>query len=304
MPRRDHLDARAIAVVVLLCALWGFQQTAVKLDVAGGLPPVLQATVRSAGAALLGWVWIGWRQNWRTANALFRYDAFFWPGALLALIFGVEFAMIFVGVQLTTASRAVLFLYSAPFFTAAGAHFLVPGERLRLSQFFGLVIAFAGVGVAFADGLTSGRHNLSGDVLCGVSGLLWAVASIVIKISPGVRGVPAARLLVVQLGGSVPVLLLCSLLLGESWALPHIGAVAWGLLAYQTVVVAFASYLAWFWLLLVYPAGRLSGFTFLTPLFGILSGGLVLGEPLTVSLLTGLAAIAVGLRFLNRRNRA
>ena len=300
MPRRDRLDATAIAVMVLLCAVWGFQQTAVKLDMAGGIPPVLQATMRSAGAAALCWLWVGWRQGWRAANGLFRRDAFFWPGVALGLIFGVEFALIFVGVQLTSASRAVLFLYSAPFFTAAGAHFLVPGERLRPMQAVGLAIAFAGVGVAFADGLRGGGGDVLGDILSGLSGLLWAAGSIFIKISPGARGVSAARLLAVQLGGSVPVLVPCSWALGEWHALPHFAAFAWAMLAYQTVAVAFASYLAWFWLLVIYPAGRLSGFTFLTPLFGIVSGALFLGEPLTLSVLAGLAAIAAGLHLLNR----
>lgn len=298
---RDRLDAWAVAVVVLLCALWGFQQVSVKLAVQAGLPAVMQAALRSAGAAALCVLWIAAREGRAAAAGLFRRDAFFWPGVLLAAIFGVEFTLLYTGVRLTSASRAVLFLYTTPFFTALAAHLLIPGERLRWSQGLGLVIAFAGVAAAFADGLLDGHGDIRGDLMCAGSAMLWACATLTIKLAPGVRGVKATRLLAFQLGGSVPFLLLAAAGLGELRPLGDVTALGWALLAYQTVVVAFASYLAWFWLLLIYPAGRLSGFTFLTPLFGILGGGLALGETLTLGLLAGLAAITVGLRLVNRR---
>jgi drug/metabolite transporter (DMT)-like permease len=103
-----------------------------------------------------------------------------------------------------------------------------------------------------------------------------------------------------QLGGSVPFLLVGAALFGELGRFPDATAVAWLGLAYQTVIVAFASYLLWFWLLLAYPAAKVSGFTFLTPVFGVASGSLVLGEPISAALLAGLGAIAVGLRLVNR----
>ena len=76
---------------------------------------------------------------------------------------------------------------------------------------------------------------------------------------------------------------------------------AWGSLLFQSAVVAFASYLAWFWMVLTYPASRLAPFTFLAPMFGVGFGGLLLGEPIGFALLAGLVAIAVGLRLLNAR---
>ncbi|HEY0910264.1 MAG TPA: EamA family transporter [Bradyrhizobium sp.] len=89
-------------------------------------------------------------------------------------------------------------------------------------------------------------------------------------------------------------------LLGELNRFPDTTLLAWLGLAYQIVIVAFANYLAWFWLLLTYPAAKVSGFTFLAPLFAILSGGVVRGEQITVAILFDLAAIAVGLRLINR----
>jgi drug/metabolite transporter (DMT)-like permease len=74
-----------------------------------------------------------------------------------------------------------------------------------------------------------------------------------------------------------------------------------GSLFYQAVIVTFASYLLWFWLLTRYPATKVQAFVFLSPLFGTLFAHGLLGEPLTASLLGGLAGVALGLALLNRR---
>lgn len=305
MQRRDHLDATAIAAMVLLCALWGFSQTIVKICMAQGLPPVLQTTIRSAGAALLGCIWLVLRQGHAPLRNIFRHSEATAPSLALAAIFGIEFIMMYVGLGMTSASRAVLFLYTAPFFTALGGHLLLPAERLRAMQAVGLLLAFAGVAAAFAEGLLHGGHgDPVGDALCFGAGALWGASNVLIKGSPGLRRVDAPRLLILQLGGSVPFLLAGAALFGDLDRFPDATPLAWLGLAYQTVIVAFATYLAYFWLLLSYPASKVSGFTFLTPLFGVLSGGLVLGEPISAALIAGLAAIAVGLRLVNRPARA
>ena len=297
MPRRDRLDALAIGLVVGLCALWGVQQVSVKVATADGLPPLLQCALRSAGAAVLCALWIGRRGGLRAALGDARAAR---AGLLTALLFGTEFMAMYVGVQRTSASRAVLFLYISPFVTALGAHFLLPEERLRPAQALGLAIAFAGLVAAFGEGVAGGRGALAGDALCALAGALWAATILVIKASPSLRRATPAGLLLYQLAGSVPLLLAGAALRGEFAAPLHPGALAWASLFYQTAIVAFASYLAWFWMLLEYQAGRLSAFTFLVPLFGVLAGGLLLGETLSFGLLAGLLAICAGLRLINR----
>jgi drug/metabolite transporter (DMT)-like permease len=302
-PRQDRLDVVAIALVTLLCALWGVQQVTVKVAIAGGLPPLLQGTLRHAGAATLVACFVLVRQGAPGVRALFRRDAATWPGLLIAVLFALEFIALFPGLSLTTASRAVIFLYTAPFFTALGAHFFVPGERFRLRQVIGLLIAFAGVAATFADGLVAGGGSVTGDLLCLAGGAFWGATTVVVKASPGLQRSPPAKLLFFQLAGSAPMMLAVSLLAGEHVAWGAVSTLAWAGLFYQTVVVAFASYLAWIWLVLAYPAGRLAGFTFLTPLFGALAGALLLGEHVGLALLVGLAAIAVGLPLLNSKGR-
>lgn len=301
MQRHDRLDARAMAVVVLLCALWGVQQVTVKVAVHDGFPPLLQATVRSAGAAVLCAGWIAARNGAAGLRDAFGGRAAAGAGLLTAALFGAEFMAIYLGIRLTSASRGVLFLYTAPFFTALGAHLLLPQERLRAVQALGLAIAFTGLVVAFSEGPPAGHGSVAGDLLCMLGGALWAATIVIIKASPALRRATPAGILLYQLAGSVPVLLGGAAVLGELARPPHPDALAWGCVLYQTVVVAFASYLAWFWLLVLYPAGKLSGFTFLTPLFGILAGGLLLGETLSSGLFIGVAAICAGLQLLNRR---
>jgi drug/metabolite transporter (DMT)-like permease len=294
---RQRITAPAVSLLVLLCALWGFQQVVVKVAVADGMPPVLMATLRSIGASLLVAGWIVLRDG-RAGLRPLADRAAFWPGLLIGVVFGLEFLLLFPGLARTTASRGVLFLYTAPFFTALAAHVFLPGERLRRRQAMGLVIAFGGVVAAFADGLRGGGGSVVGDAMCGLSGMSWGLVTVYIKANPVLRVMPAARLLLYQTLGSIPLLLVAALLLGDLSSVPHVSALAWLCLAYQTVIVSFASYMAWFWLVMRYQAAVVSGFIFLAPLFGIAAGAAFLGEPATPALLIGLAAVAVGMRLV------
>ena len=300
-PQKTRLDATAVAIVVLLCALWGFQQTTLKVAAAGGLPPLYQPALRSAGAAICVFAWIAIRDGRAAAAALFRLDATTGAGLIVALLFALEFITLYPGVNATSASRAVIFLYTAPFFTALGAHFFLPTERMRPRHAAGLLIAFAGVAAAFADGLRTGEGSIVGDLLCLTAGALWGATTVVIKASPAIAKAGFARALFIQLAGSAPVLIVCAILAGQFPIWPDATPLAWASLFYQTVIVAFLSYLTWFRLIMVYPASRLAGFTFLTPLFGIFAGTFLLGETPSMALFAGLAAIAVGLRLLNTK---
>ena len=295
-----RLDGRAIAVMTLLCLIWGGQQVFVKLAIADGLPPALQAGLRSLIATLLLLAWIFWREGGTGLWRLVRRDRSSLPGVVMALLFGGEFLLLYAGLTRTTASRAVLFLYTAPFFVALGVHLLVPEERLGGRQAAGLVLAFAGVAIAFADGL---RHaapgSALGDLMVTLAAMMWAAVTVMVKAVKGLHGVSAAKVLFYQLAGSIPILLGAALLAGEAGAVLHAGPIAYASLAYQSGVVAFASYLAWFWLIGLYPAGRLAAFSFLTPLFGMVAGIVVLREPASIFLALALASVAGGLYLVN-----
>lgn len=291
-PRR--IPPGAVALIVLLCALWGLQQVTVKLAIAGGWPPITLAAVRSviAAACLIGWV----SGTGRGLGSLKPSRAALFPALLTGVAFAGEFVTLYPGLQLTTASRGVVFLYTAPFFTVVGTH-VFAGEKLGPRQLTGLFVAFGGVAAAFATGLLNGGGSTAGDALCALAAMMWATNTVLVKSVPALRNAGAAAVLTWQLVGSILPLMLFAVLFGEPW--PDPDAAAWGYLLYQAVAVAFASYLAWFWLVIRYPAGRISAFTFLTPLFGIVAGALIQGDSVGVGLAVGVVAIAVGLRLLN-----
>ena len=285
---RKALDATAVATMVLLCAIWGFGHVAAKFA-AQGISLVFQSGVRSLVATALLLAWVRHRRT-----PLLERDGTLWPGLLAGLLFATEFVFIFAGLGTTDAARMVVFVYLAPCMTAFGLHFLIPQERLNARQWAGVLVAFCGVAFAFGDGFSSGRGTLLGDLFGVLGALFWALTTILIRATR-LASVSATKTLFYQLGVSGPVLLLAAWLMGEP-GVTKLTAPVLAAFAYQCAVVAFFSYLSWFWLLRRYLAARLSVFSFLTPLFGVLGGVLILGEPLTLIFL--LAAVLVGFGIL------
>ncbi|MFN4312399.1 MAG: DMT family transporter [Ferrovibrio sp.] len=288
----SRLDGLAIGLMTILCLCWGIQQVVIKIT-ADFVSPLLQAGLRSAGAALLVWLWMAWRRI-----PLWQRDGSLWPGLGAGLLFGTEFGLLFYGLTLTSASHAAILLYTAPFWVALGSHLLIPGERIRRLQLIGLDLAFLGVLLTFAGRLQAPQPGeLIGDALMVAAAILWAATTVLIKGSV-LRAISPYKTLLYQLGVSGPLLLLGAVFSGESLAIPVTGFVI-GSLAFQTVAVAAVSYLAWFWLMTRYPVSRLSAFSFLTPVFGVAGGALYLNEPLPPSLLGALALVALGIWLVN-----
>ena len=295
--RREHLDALAVGLLLVCCTLWGLNQVAAKVALAD-VPPLTQAALRSLGAALLVLAWARWR-----GIALFERDLT-WRGGLLAgVLFAAEFGCIFVGLQYTSASRMVVFIYLSPFVVALGMPLLARGERLGAGQWAGLAAAFAGVAWAFAEGFAPAAKapplQWLGDALGLGAALLWGATTLVIRATR-LSSAAAEKTLLYQLALSGVLLALAAPLAGESWPRTW-SALSIGSLLFQTLIVSFASYLSWFWLVRHYPATRIAAFTLLTPVAGLAAGVLLLGEPLTTRLVVALLAVVAGLVLVNRR---
>ena len=286
------LDAASMVLVVLICLTWGFNQPAIKLAI-HDVPPLTQCAIRSSLATLilLGLMW------WRGLPIAAR-DGTLAAGLIAGLLFGVEFLLIYRGLLYTTASRAVLFIYLAPFFVVIGARWLFPGDRFGPKQWLGLLMAFIGMVVAFgAPAPTTEPRQLLGDLMMAIAALAWAATTLIIKSSALARVSPEKTLLY-QLVVCVPIVALGALVFGERiTAMPSV--VALGSLAYQTIVVG-TTFSLWFALIVKFSASRLSAFTFLTPLFGVAAGHLVLGEPLTPAFALAVLLVAAGLVLVNR----
>lgn len=290
-PKRA-LDGRAVATVMTLCFLWGLSQVSIKVANAG-VSPIFQAAVRSVIAASLVALWARAR-----GLPLIHRDRTLVHGLAIGALFGTEFVFVYLGLFYTTASHAVIFLYTAPLFVALGAHWLLPAEPLTGRKGLGLLLAFAGVLATFWDSLQSPTQlQLLGDLFSLVAGFLWAATSLYLKRIVRASMTPS-QMLFYQLGFSAVQLSAMTCLL-ESQQVVGLTPLVVGSIAYQGIVVAFASYLAWFWLIQVYPVSSVSAFTFFTPIFGILLGGLLLQEPLTARLLVGGGLVTSGMVLVN-----
>ena len=293
---RKPADALAVSMMIVLCMCWGFNQIAIKVA-AAGISPIMQAGLRSIIATVL---LLGWAQLRRIP--LFGRDGTLGGGMAAGALFAAEFVFIYAGLAHTTASRMVVFLYLAPCLTALGLQWFVPGERLNASQWTGVVLAFLGVALAFAEGLSiDSGSTLTGDAFGVIAAALWAATTVLIR-STRLSSASATKTLFYQLGISALVLPLASLAAGEPGIMALTPKVV-ASLVYQSVIVAFASYLAWFWLLTRYLAGRLAVFSFLTPLFGVAFGVIFLAEPLSATFVAAALLVGAGIVLVNRPSK-
>ena len=293
--RKNHLDGLSVSLLLGCCLFWGFQQVLVKATIAE-LPPVFQAAIRFAGATVLLLLWSAWR-----GARLFERDGTLAAGLLAGSLFAAEFACLYIGLEYSAASRLTVFLYTSPFWVAVLLPLFVTSERLRPVQWLGLALAFAAVVFALREGLGAASHadQWRGDLLALGAGMLWGLTTVVIRSSRLTRVSPE-KLLFYQVAVSTVTLAPLSLVLGERWVWSFSAFAATSLLL-QTVVGAFASYLAWMWMLGRYPATKISAFVFLTPVFALLFGALWLNEPVTISLIAALSMVAGGIVLVNRK---
>ncbi|MFA5596365.1 MAG: DMT family transporter [Pusillimonas sp.] len=291
MQTRKAIDTSAVSIMTVLCMIWAFQQIAIKAA-APDIAPILQIAMRSGIAIVL----VGLLMLWQRVPVSFS-DGGWRPGLLVGFLFALEFLLMGEGLRYTTASHMTVFLYTAPFFAAIGLHWRLPEERLAPAQWFGILVAFIGVAVAFFGPDGSGNPRQAADMLWGdflglLAGAGWGATTVVIRCSK-LSNTPATITLMYQLVGAFVLLLAASFALGQASVNPT--PVAIGSVLFQGVVVSFVTFLTWFWLLRKYLASRLGVFSFMTPMFAIVFGVWLLDEPLDTSFLVGAVLVAVGI---------
>ena len=290
MNTRQALDSRAITLMLVLCAIWGMQQVVLKAT-AHDIAPIMQIALRSGVAALL----VGLVMWWRKEPMNLR-DGTLRPGMVVGVLFALEFLLVAEGLRHTSASHMVVFLYTAPMFAALGLAWRLPAERLGWLQWLGIALAFGGIAVTFL-GRAPAASPASGDMLWGdllglLGGVAWAATTVVVRIS-SLSKASATQTLLYQLVGAFVLLLVGAFATGQARFNPT--PTVWASLAFHTLVVSFASFLVWFWLLRQYLASRLGVFSFLTPLFGIVFGVWLLGEPMELRFLLGALPVLLGI---------
>lgn len=292
-----------------LCLIWALQQIVLKAT-AAEIAPLMQIALRSGIAAALVWLLMLARRE-----RLSRTDGNWRAGLAVGLLFALEFLLLGEAVRRTSASHLVVFLYTAPIFAALGLHWRLPEERLRPAQWLGIFLSFSGIALTFfsRDGALGGASSgaassmLWGDALAVLAGLAWGATTVLVRCTRLARA-PATQTLLYQLAAAFVLLLAAAFALGQTRfsATP----LAWGVLAFQSLIISFASYLAWFGLLRRYLASQLGTFSFMTPLSGIVLGAWLLGETIEPAFLGGAALVLAGIvlvsghAWLGRRIRA
>jgi drug/metabolite transporter (DMT)-like permease len=294
-PPARPLNLFAISIMLLLCLSWGINNVLVKLALPE-VPPLMQATARSVGGFLIILI-----ASYVRGIPLFRSDGTLGAGLVMGVVFAFEFVVIFFGLMHTTASRAVIFMYTAPFFVAFGAVNLL-GEKLRAEQWAGLALAF--LGIVIAIGVPQADVDASvifGDVLLILGAIGWGGTTLIFKMT-NLSKAPAEKTLIYQTGISAPILALGSFITGEALVkMP--GLVALASLTYQTVWVVGITFLLWYVLMKTYAASKLTAFTFITPLFGVAAGRIVLNEPISAAFGVAVAFVIAGLFLVNKPKR-
>jgi drug/metabolite transporter (DMT)-like permease len=292
-PQKTRLDLKAMAILLVLCALWGGNMAAIKIS-NQGMEPIFTAGLRSAGASLLMLLWILWKKEPLFPPSFKKVHAL-----MVGIFFGLEFCFIYLAQRYTLATRSYIFLYTHPFWVALGAHYLIPGDRITWGRFIGLVLAFLGLVFAFSEGLAQSSGLIFfGDFLIVLAALGWAATTLYIKHFL-IRKCSPFQTLLYQLLFSAPVLFLISFLMEKEF----IRYLDTGILLsffFQTVIVAFLSYWAWFYLIHIYPVTSLAAFSFLTPIFGVFISSLILQEPITLYLLSSLGLVSAGIYLVNK----
>jgi drug/metabolite transporter (DMT)-like permease len=289
MNRKQTLDPYATGVMITLCALWALQQVAIKLAI-GEVPPIWQSGIRSFGATIFIGLWIIIaRERWTTG--------LLGAGVFVGALFALEFGLLYFALLHTDAARVVLFLYTAPFVVAVGAHFWIKGDRLSSVGWIGVLLAFIGIVIVMQASLALDSDRFVGDICALGAGIAWGLTTLVVRTT-GLSNAAPSQTLFYQLIVSGFLLCLVALVFEGSFRAP-VSVVGWSSLAFQIIVIASLSYLWWFALLLRYSATKLSVFTFLTPLFGALAGVVFLGERIDTYHIIALTFVIVGIVIVN-----
>jgi O-acetylserine/cysteine efflux transporter len=218
-----------------------------------------------------------------------------WIVAVGLIIGVVKFSLLFIGMDVgVPAGLASLVLQAQAFFTLLFAA-AVLGERPRRLQVAGMALAFAGIGLVAieADG---GAISVTGLVLVVLAAAAWGAGNLVIKRAGAVDmvgfmtwtfAVPPIPLLILSLSFEGPAAV------GHALAHPTWAGVA--SVVYLAVFATVIGWAAWGFLLGRYSPGVVAPFSLLVPVFGLVSGALVLGEELTLLDLAATVLILAGL---------
>jgi drug/metabolite transporter (DMT)-like permease len=292
--RKDRLDGAGVAMLLGVQGLLAVNQVIIKL-VNEGLQPVFFAGLRSALAVGFVWAWLVWKGR----PPQLKRDVL-GAGLLIGTLFAAEFLFLFLALDLTTVGRSALIMYSMPVWYALLAHFGL-GEKVTPIKGAGLALAFCGCALAILSRPGTGEASLVGDLCALGAAWGWALTAFIAR-RPVMRAEGPEMQLFWMVLVSAPILVLAAPLFGplirDLQPLHLVG------LVFQSSVVVAGGFIAWLWLLSVYPSATVASFSFLTPILAVALGALIFGETITLSILFAVILVAAGIVLINRPPRS
>jgi drug/metabolite transporter (DMT)-like permease len=261
-------------LVLLLATVtgWGLNWPAMKVLLEEVPPFSIRAASAAVGVALLAAIALRRGESLAVPQRLF-------PRLTLAALLNVTAWMGLASFSLLwlAAGEATIVCYTMPVWASIFA-WIVLGERITVRRLLALAVGFAGLLVlVLGDGLDVGLAKLPGVGFALAAALLFSLGTVVTKRWP--VAMPPASLVAWQTGlGCLP--LLVGALIFDSVDVAAISTQSWLLLLYGGIAPLGLCYLAWFAALKRLPASAAAAGTLLTPVVGVLTAALFLGEPL------------------------
>ncbi len=294
MEKKTKIDTFGAIALISFSLLLGINHVVIKI-VNLGLNPIFFAGIRSFIAFFFIVLWM---KLMKKPIVFHRENLVI--SLLAGLIFALEFLFLFLALDFTSISRNSIIYYSMPLWLTILLYLIKNNEKISIINLAGLILAFLGVIISITNSNTNLIFNyayLIGDLLAFLAALFWALLIIIAKSSNFSKETPEMQLLwMVMVSG--PILTIFSLFVEDpirDFQVIHI----WGVL-FQSIIVVAGGFLFWLWLLSKYPASGVASFSFLTPIFTIFFGWIILSEIMTTNFLVAAFFVIIGLILINR----
>jgi len=300
-------------LLLLVAVIWGstwaagrFLSFGLNEESPATLEPATAAWIRYSFAVLVFFLW----SLSKSGEGGFRFlppDSDSWRlSAWLGLFGTMAYQLLFMhGMRWTAAGDASIIIPMNPVFTVLLAAPML-GQKITRRMAMGLIVGISGVVVVAGWSPNTGipfSHRLIGDAMILVASLAWAITSNLTKIMLSwERGFTALE--IVTWYSVIGWLMLTPWMVFEIWGspLPNPTVTEWASLAYLGVLSTVLAYV-WFarGIDVVGPTAAAS-YVFLVPVFGILSGWLLLDEEVGVSMAVGFVLVVLGVRGVQRES--
>ncbi len=278
-----------------LCISFGANAIALKISMEG-FGPLTTAGLRFALSSLIILIWAG-----TTGKPLKLKKGQIPEMAILVISFFVQLAGYHIGMNYTHASRATIIINVQPFLVLLLAHAFVPGDRISPRKLIGILLGFGGVIFVFLDRAAGSSGILLGDLVILGATCIWASVSIYIKRI--IHRYHPFQMVFYPMVLSFPLYFIAGYFLDPSM-ITRVDIRSVSSIFYQGVVAGAFGFVAWNTLLLEYGAVSLHSYLFLSPIAGVVFGGLVLGEPITRKIVISLVLIVSGIVIVNFRTKS